>query len=88
MGSYAGNQSTAGFGLNSIYPYPSQPWYEPFYPIVERHYYPSYVYWTQPDKSKLEQSFKIVQKLIEKKLVKVDKVKEFIELVNDIVEVL
>ena len=72
----------------TLAPYPSYPWFQPYVPIVE-HYYPVYQqYWLSPDKSKLEQSFKIVQKLIEKKLVKIDKVKEFIELVNDIVEVL
>lgn len=62
------------------------PYYEP---LIEKHYfnYPIYTTYHSTEKSKVEQAFKIVQVLIEKKLVKVDKVKEFIELVNEIVEI-
>ena len=41
-----------------------------------------YGYWE--NKNKIEQSFKIIQKLIELKHIKVEKVKDFIELVNSI----
>jgi len=52
------------------------------------YYYPMYYsYWTQEDK--ISKSFKLVQKFIEKKIIKEPKtVKDFIELVNSISEIL
>ena len=59
--------------------------------------YPWYGYWNNyysypvyiTEKSKFEQSFKIVSKLMEKKIIKQTlSVKEFIELVNDIAGVI
>ena len=53
-------------------------------PIVET-YYPMayYTYWVEQP-NKIEQSFKIVGKLIELKLIKINTVKQFIETVNEI----
>ena len=55
-------------------------------PLVQT-YYPNYTWgWSTP--SKIEQSFKIVQKLLEKKVIKEPKtIKDFIKLVNVISEV-
>lgn len=57
-------------------------WYNPwpYQPIIE-HYYPSCIgHWSSEDT--ISKAFKIVQKLIDKKVVKVAKIKDFIELVN------
>jgi hypothetical protein len=49
-------------------------------------YYPTYhSYWTP---NKTEQAFKLVQKLMEKNLVKVKTVKDFLELTNEIISIL
>jgi len=53
------------------------------YPYVERWYPAYYIYWTK-EPSKIEQAFKIVQKLLEKKIIKHLTLKKFIELVNEI----
>jgi len=58
---------------------------EPWYPIVEKYYPTYYTYWQD---SKIEKAFKIVQVLLDKKTIKVEKVKDFIELVNEISKVL
>jgi len=57
------------------------PWQpQPYQPVIER-YYPSCLgHWTTEDT--ISKAFKIVQKLIDKKMVKVVKIKDFIELVN------
>lgn len=69
--------------------YIGDPWYNPniYTPIVERYYPVYYGFWNN-EKNKTEQAFKIVQKLIDKGKLKVDTVKDFIEAVNEIVEVL
>jgi hypothetical protein len=59
---------------------------EPWYPVVEKYYPACYSYWK--DDSKIEKAFKITQILIDKKKVKVEKVKDFIELVNSIAEII
>ena len=58
----------------------------PYTPLITT-YYPDYTcYWNSP--SKIETSFKIVQKLMEKKVIKEPKtIKNFIELVNTIAEI-
>ncbi len=61
--------------------------YYPNFQEVVHHYYPTYI-GTWEQKSKIEQAFKIVQKLQEKKLLTLKTVKDFIETVNDISEVL
>ena len=66
---------------------PVYEWFEPrfYYPLIQQ-YYPVYVpYWQEP---KIEKAFKIVQILLEKNIVKVESVKDFIELVNKISEVI
>ena len=64
--------------------------YYPYYPFYEQHYhnwYPSTTFITE--KSKIEQSFKIVGKMLETKIITRElNIKEFIKLVNDIAEIL
>ena len=63
--------------------------YPYYYPLYEEHYhsyYPSVSYVTE--KSKVEQAFKILGKLLEKKIVKVITIGQFIELVNEIASIL
>jgi hypothetical protein len=64
--------------------------YYPYYPIYEQHYhnwYPSYPIITE--KSKIEQGFKVVGKMLENKIITKElTIKEFIKLVNDIAEIL
>ena len=75
--------------LNSSIPqncYVGDPY--PYYqPIIERYYtsYPIYQTWVSPEKSKVEQAFRIVQKLVENKVLELKTVKQFIECVNDVV---
>ena len=81
MVSYSGNTLNAGDYCIG-YPY--------YYPIYEQHYhnwYPSTTFITE--KSKVEQGFRIVGKMIEKKIITKElTIKEFIKLVNDIAEIL
>ena len=49
-------------------------------------YYPTYYSYWQPNKT--EQAFRLVQKLLQKKLVKLSTIKDFIELTNEIVAIL
>jgi hypothetical protein len=68
---------------NCYIPYPY------YYPIYEQHYHNWYTSTIIPEKSKVEQAFKIVGKLLEKDLIKKElTVKEFIKLVNDIAEII
>jgi len=57
--------------------------YEWCYPYVERWYPVCYPYWTK-EPNKIEQAFKIVQKLMEKKIIQRLTLKKFIRLVNEI----
>jgi hypothetical protein len=58
-------------------------WHDHYYPI----YYPTYHLVTE--KSKVEQGFKIVAKMLENKIITKElAIKEFIKLVNDIAEIL
>ena len=58
-------------------------YHTPYYPI----YYPVYGYCNE--KSKIEQGFKIVGKMMENKIITKElTIKEFIKLVNDIAELL
>ena len=64
-------------------------WYDPntYTPFVNTVYIPYQQFWYNEDK--ITKSFKLVQKLIEKKTIKEPKtVKDFIELVNSISEIL
>lgn len=62
-------------------------WY-PDYWDTHNHYYHSYPIYQVPEKSKIEQAFKIMQKLMEKKIVEKVSLKNFIETVNEIAGVL
>ena len=54
-------------------------------PLIQT-YYPNYLsYYTS---NKTEQAFKLVQKLLEKKLVKLTTIKDFIELTNEIISII
>ena len=57
--------------------------YEWCYPYVEWWYPVYYSCWTK-EPNKIEQAFKLVQKLMEKKIIKQLTLKKFIELVNEI----
>lgn len=62
-------------------------WYNPntYIRCIDTTYYP---FWTVGE-NKIEQSFRLVQKLIEKKVIKEPAtVKDFIELINNIAEVI
>ena len=50
------------------------------------YHYPSWSWQNQP--SKIEQSFKIVGKLIQKKIIKLETVNDFVETVNEVAELL
>jgi hypothetical protein len=78
--SYNNGQLTAG-DTNNCY----IPWNWGYWDTHYHNYYTSYpVYQT----SKIEQAFKIVAKLLEKKIIEKLTVKEFIELVGTISEIL
>jgi len=66
--------------------FPLNPWYNPnlYQPIVKE-YYPIY-YGNWNEKNKTEQSFKIVQKLIDKGKINIFTVKDFIETVNIVID--
>jgi len=58
-----------------------------YQPLVKEYYYPYYTYWQNEDK--ISKAFKLAQKLIKKKFIKEPlKVKDFIELVNNLVEII
>lgn len=60
--------------------------YEYFYHYYPQ-WYPSYTY--IPEKSKIEQAFKIVGKLLEKDLIEKElTVKQFMKLVNEVAEII
>lgn len=63
-------------------------WYQPlpYIPLVEQYYCTNLTPWSS---GSIEKAFKLVQKLLEKKLIKEPKtVKDFIELVNTLSEIL
>ena len=55
--------------------------FQPYYPYIKE-YYPVYLGWQNENKT--EKAFNIVNILISKKFIKLDKVKDFVRLVNDI----
>lgn len=81
MVSYTGNGTGYDVGDYYIAPYYYYPWYRE----EIHHYYPMYV---PHEQNKIEQAFKIVSKLMEKKIVSGLNVKQFVGLVNDIAEIL
>ncbi len=58
-----------------------------YYPVVEKYYVPIYKTFID-EPNKVETAFKIAQKLEEKKMVTIKTVKDFIDLVNEIVKIL
>ncbi len=58
------------------------------YPYFEYHWYPYSSHYCVCSEDKTKQAFKIVKLLMKKKLAKVDKVKEFVELIDEILEIL
>jgi hypothetical protein len=78
-----GGLTAGGYGLGD-YSYPN--YYETFHYYYPQ-WYPTYHYVTE--KSKIEQAFKILGKLLELKIVEKElTVKEFMKMVNEIAEVL
>jgi hypothetical protein len=76
-----GNLSAGGTNVNNCNDYWNN-WYQPYV-----YSYPVYHYCNE--KSKVEQGFKIVAKLLESKIITKElTIKEFIKLVNDIAEIL
>jgi hypothetical protein len=56
-------------------------------PLIREYYYSYYPYWQNEDK--ISKAFKLAQKLIEKKFIKEPlKVKDFIELINELAEII
>lgn len=85
------NNISLNTNMSEIMPngtYPGDHWNYPWWePVVERYYPVYYTNWhSTPNKT--EQAFKIVQKLVESKRIKLSTVKDFIETVNEISEVL
>ena len=77
--SYSDNILSAGdFVIGNYYS-----WYNYWYP----QYYPAYI--NIPEKSKIEQAFKIVEKLMKHKIIEKElTVKEFIKIVDEIANIL
>lgn len=64
-------------------------WWPDYEKTIIREYYPTYWPTVTIQKSKLEQAFKIVTKLMEKKIIKDDlTVKKFVTLVNEVSEII
>ena len=80
MNCSAGNLQIGDYGL----PYTN------YYPIYEQHYHNWYPMTTLiTEKSKVEQGFKIVAKMLENKIITKElTIREFIKLVNDIAEII
>lgn len=80
---YSDSSGTLQVGSYTVTPYQ---WY-PYWERDIHHWYPLISYVTE--KSKVEQGFKIVGKLLENKIIKKElTIKEFIKLVNDIANML
>ena len=71
---------TSNNAIGDVWEY-YKPLYQSYY-----HYWPNHCF--HYSENKFEQAFKILQKLIDKKLVKMDTVKHFIETLGDIQSVL
>jgi hypothetical protein len=64
-------------------------WWHDYYPHEYPITYPQYYFYAQPNvEDKTSKAFKIANKLLEKKFIDLPTVKEFIDIVNAIVEVL
>lgn len=61
-------------------------WYQQYYPYVIQQSYPIYIQERAMDKGK--QAFEILKSLMDKNLVKLDKVKDFVEAMDTILKTL
>lgn len=88
--SYSNNSLQVGgssLGVGNSYVGDFPPYYYPVYEHYYHNWFPSTTYITE--KSKVEQGFKIVGKMLENKIITKElTIKEFIKLVNDIAEIL
>lgn len=82
-------ENSSNWSLNTPLNYPTGdfwPYYPNIYPLVQTYYPMYYSYWS--NESNIEKAFRITQKLIEKKIVNPIKIKDFIELVNEIASII
>lgn len=79
-----GNLSTTAFGNNmySCWDY----WHKDYYPQVIRESYPIYIRERAEDKGK--QAYEIIKILKDKKLVNLEKVSDFIDLMDELIKIL
>jgi hypothetical protein len=78
----------ASIGDNKAFAQNCYDQYDFYQPLIKTvyHHYPSWNVWYE--KSKIEQAFKIVGKLMEKNMIKPETVKDFVTVVNDVAELL
>jgi hypothetical protein len=87
MNTTTGNMNvTLSSNLQSCYIGDPWPLYPSIQPLVQTYYPTYYGYWN--NESNIEKAFLIVQKLMNKKIVNPLKIKDFIELVNEIASVI
>lgn len=86
--SWGQDMKMSGYIGDPLYPNNQDYWYQPYiYQPIIKEYYPVYLgNWNE--KNKTEQAFKIAKKLVDNKKVIIAEVKDFIELVNIIIETL
>ncbi len=66
----------------------NQYWYPDWYYPTVREYYPVYYGYWQSNQDKHQQAFNVARMLVDKKIVELKKVKDFIELVENIFKVM
>lgn len=73
------NQPLVNVGLSNLASY------EYCYPMLNafHHYYPTTTCW-HVEKNSFEQAFKVIQKLMDKKLIKLDTVKDFMSAISEV----
>jgi len=76
------NNSTTSNGDYSCWDY----WHRDYYPQVIRESYPVYIRERAEDKGK--QAFEIIKMLSDKKVIKMDKVKDFIDIMDLLIKIL
>lgn len=74
--------SNTPFGSNTCWDY----WQNYYYPTVIHHSYPVYIQDRAKDNGK--KAFEIIKMLADKKMVKLDKVKDFIDLMDTLIKIL
>jgi hypothetical protein len=84
-GSLDGNlniSSTTAYKVNSCWGY----WQDYYYPYIVRESYP--VYLQERSKDKAKQAYEIIKILKDKKLAKLEKVADFIDLMDELIKIL